>query len=428
MLSITYEIDPGGDIELVLNKPNNQKIVPVLRFTQDVSDPDNTESDDTILLNDEELSDEELNDPSFDNPPCDGRYSVFKELYPADETYVSPVDSEVRMRVSSRHLILASQTFKAMLEGPWSEGASSSQSVRQINTSEWDAMAFAIVLDIIHGRHRGIPEDMTLGLVTRIATIVDYYGFHEALYVYRKSWLSENLEVKAPTDELSDASLLCLYAAWVFSDKVTMSSMARLVLLYSEGLAQINTSDLPIGGILDVIEGQRQYLITESLQLLDALVEQLLEEKGCPVEQDSQCTALTLGVLLRSRHEIPVLSIPPEQPHNGYSVNFVLRAIADIEEPKELHSKNIKSRISKRITPPCSIKGRLAGSIESIQSEIWSLCMRDTLEKTLKGETSDRVYYNGIDLEVLRARCLDVLRRPLVTGIDVLDDIQLRRV
>ncbi|KAM0424086.1 hypothetical protein ACHAPD_002571 [Fusarium lateritium] len=234
MLSIPYDIDPGGDIELVLNKPNNQKIVPALYFTQDVTDPDNTEFDDL-----------ELN-----NPPCAGRYSAFKELYPAGKTIVPPVDSEVRMSVSSRHLILASRAFKAMLEGPWSEATSSSQSVRQINASDWDAMAFAIVLDIIHGRHRGIPEDMTLGLVARIATIVDYYGFHEALYVYRKRWLSENAKVKASTDKLCDASLLCLYAAWVFSDKDIISSMARLTLLYSEGLAQTNTFDLPIGGIL----------------------------------------------------------------------------------------------------------------------------------------------------------------------------------
>ncbi|KAL3605357.1 hypothetical protein FPOAC2_00301 [Fusarium poae] len=386
MLSISYEIDPGGDIELVLNKPNNQEIVPLLQFTQDPPDIDLK---------------------PFDNSPCTGRYSVFQELY---RTGVSPVDSEVRMRVSSRHLILASRTFQSMLEGPWSEGTSSPQSLRQIDASEWDAMAFAIVLDIIHGRHLEIPVNMSLGLVARVSTVVDYYQCHEALHVYRQSWLSENKEVKAPMDRLCSAALLCLYAAWVFSDKTTISNMARLTLLHSEGLAQIDTYDLPIGGILDNIENQRQHLITESLQLLDTLQGQLVKETSCPSEQEAQCTALTLGVLVRVKHKISSFSTPLEHPYDGYSLNSVLRTIANIEEPMALHSNNMKSRTAKwsKTSRPCSIGGRLKESIEGIQSEIWSFCMRDTLEKTSKEETRYRMNFGDTKL-------IDVWTGPLST-------------
>ncbi|OBS26310.1 hypothetical protein FPOA_00251 [Fusarium poae] len=386
MLSISYEIDPGGDIELVLNKPNNQEIVPLLQFTQDPPDIDLK---------------------PFDNSPCTGRYSVFQELY---RTGVSPVDSEVRMRVSSRHLILASRTFQSMLEGPWSEGTSSPQSLRQIDASEWDAMAFAIVLDIIHGRHLEIPVNMSLGLVARVSTVVDYYQCHEALHVYRQSWLSENKEVKAPMDRLCSAALLCLYAGWVFSDKTTISNMARLTLLHSEGLAQIDTYDLPIGGILDNIENQRQHLITESLQLLDTLQGQLVKETSCPSEQEAQCTALTLGVLVRVKHKISSFSTPLEHPYDGYSLNSVLRTIANIEEPMALHSNNMKSRTPKwsKTSRPCSIGGRLKESIEGIQSEIWSFCMRDPLEKTSKEETRYRMNFGDTKL-------IDVWSGPLST-------------
>ncbi|RGP66329.1 hypothetical protein FSPOR_6707 [Fusarium sporotrichioides] len=303
MVSITYEIDPRGDIELVLNKPNNQKIIPVLRFTKDVRD---------------------LDDEKFDNPPCLGRYSVFKELCSPDETNASPVDSEVRLRVSSRHLILASRTFRAMLEGPWSEATSSCQSVRQINATDWDAMAFAVVLDIIHGRPRGIPEKMNIGLLARIATVVDYYECHDAMHACLKNWLSENPELSDPMLNLCKTSLLCLYVAWVFSEKSTISNMTYLALSHGEGLAQIDTFDLPLGVMLDTIDDKRQSLISKSLQLFDDLRKDLLDEKGCPQRDELECTALTLGVLMRAQYQLFSPERPLERPYNGYSITNVL--------------------------------------------------------------------------------------------------------
>ncbi|GKU20859.1 unnamed protein product [Fusarium langsethiae] len=316
MVSITYEIDSGGDIELVLNKPNNQKIIPVLRFTKDLRD---------------------LDDEKFDNPPCLGRYSVFQELYSLNETNVSPVDSEVRLRVSSRHLILASRTFRAMLEGPWSEATSSYQSVRQINATGWDAMAFAVVLDIIHGRPRGIPERMNIGLLARIATVVDYYECHDAMHACLKNWLSENPELSDPMLNLCKTSLLCLYVAWVFSEKSTISNMTYLALSHGEGLAQIDTFDLPLGVMLDKIDEKRQSLISKSLQLFDDLRKDLLDEQGCPQRDELECTALTLGVLMRAQYQLSSPDRPLERPYNGYSITNVLRMITGIMEPSPLH-------------------------------------------------------------------------------------------
>jgi hypothetical protein len=232
---VTYEIDPGGDIELVLTKPNDQNIVPSIHFSKDVTD-----SDDTYC----------------DYIPCLGRYEVFKDFYPGydtppDEISDSPVEGEIRMRVSSRHLILASSTFRAMLEGLWSEGtSSSSQSLRQIKATGWDVVALATVLDIIHGRHRLVLVRMNLGFIARVATVVDYYNCHEAVDIYRDKWLMENSGVDTSVTSLCKSSLLCFYASWVLQDPDTISTMAKVVLMNMGGLAQIQTFDLPIGGIL----------------------------------------------------------------------------------------------------------------------------------------------------------------------------------
>ncbi|QPC65948.1 hypothetical protein HYE67_008179 [Fusarium culmorum] len=124
MISITYEVDRKADIELVLNNPNSQQIVPALYFSK---------------------GDNDFDDIEFDNPPCVGRYTVLRPIY-NNTTSITPINSEVCMRVSSRKLIRVSLMFQAMLQGPWSEAASWPVSIRQINTSEWDATALAIQL------------------------------------------------------------------------------------------------------------------------------------------------------------------------------------------------------------------------------------------------------------------------------------------
>ncbi|KAM0365250.1 hypothetical protein ACHAPK_009823 [Fusarium culmorum] len=122
MKHIKYDVDSGGDAEIVLEGPLNvQGIVPVIPSNHCDYDYDR------------------YNVQSFDNPSLEGRYAVFNV---GDTETKEEVIVNVRMRVSSRHLILASSTFRAMLEGPWIENFSHSQSgPAQIMTSDWDPVA-----------------------------------------------------------------------------------------------------------------------------------------------------------------------------------------------------------------------------------------------------------------------------------------------
>lgn len=199
MVSITYEIDPGGDLDLVLKDPNTQKIVPI--FDKEKGDSNH----------------------AFDNPPLVGRYEIFNSLNETcnDQARAEGTGVCVHFRVSSRHLILASRTFQKMLEGGWSESsATPNQSGRrQICTSSWDAPSLAIVLDAIHGRYRDIPKYTNLGLSTRIATIVDYYQCHESIQLIIDLWMATlRAACKVPT-VYCQSTLLWLYTSWVFSGK-----------------------------------------------------------------------------------------------------------------------------------------------------------------------------------------------------------------
>ncbi|KAF5688930.1 hypothetical protein FDENT_4646 [Fusarium denticulatum] len=103
MKTISYVIDPDGDVELVLREPNSHQIIPEIH-----SDGSSAQGD--------------RPDFQFDNPPATGRYTVFDELYAKPTTVTGTQNAgedheprEVLMRVSSKHLSLVSSTFRDLL-------------------------------------------------------------------------------------------------------------------------------------------------------------------------------------------------------------------------------------------------------------------------------------------------------------------------
>ncbi|KAG4265031.1 hypothetical protein FPRO04_00686 [Fusarium proliferatum] len=104
MKTISYVIDPDGDIELVLREPSSHQIIPEIH-----SDDSSTHDDDLL-------------DSDFDNPPSTGRYAIFDELYTklTATTGTQNIEEdheprEVYMRISSKHLSFVSSTFRDVL-------------------------------------------------------------------------------------------------------------------------------------------------------------------------------------------------------------------------------------------------------------------------------------------------------------------------
>ncbi|KAF9779377.1 hypothetical protein IL306_001922 [Fusarium sp. DS 682] len=239
MNSISYVIDPDGDIELVLNEPNCHDIIPE-RFVQHGESADDSP------------------DKDFDNSALGGRYKIFDNFDTptyidqyGDLDFLEETPEMVRIRVSSKHLTLASKTFRTMLNGPWAESTYSYHcGPRPVATSDWDAKALAIVLDVIHGRFQKIPKIINLALLARIATIVDYYQCHESMELISGLWLEEFYVRQPNPDEYSNKVLLRLYISWVFEDESIFSTESRKVFRYSTGLEEFDLKYLPLGGVL----------------------------------------------------------------------------------------------------------------------------------------------------------------------------------
>ncbi|KAF5559496.1 hypothetical protein FNAPI_4715 [Fusarium napiforme] len=357
MKSISYDIDPGGDIELILRKPNKQEIVPYDRERSRDWDPAG---------------------PDSTNPRCLGRYKVFSELSPGDEG--KNPETEVRMRVSSQHLKLASHTFRAMLQGPWAEAVLSPQPIRQISTEGWDAFALAIVLDCIHGRHFEVPTKITPGLLTRISTIVDYYQCREAVQVHYRTWTDSSVCRLADEEEGEvQLNVMWLFISWVFHDEHRFRKMSGMFLRCSLGMSQFETNELPVTGILGKLDGIRQTLFKKIPEALDSLQDELTDEGGCREQRDPSCSAILLGILMRERHWLTFDYGHLDPPFDECTLKAVLEYIKEMELPMPQHYGRDKPKPDQYMGdyPHCTIQGRLGPVLEEIEKVIKGVRLAD---------------------------------------------------
>ncbi len=151
--------------------------------------------------------------------------------------------SHIRLRVSSRHLSLASPYFKVALNGPWREAASTStDGSHSIYADDWDSEAFLILMHIIHGRNRQVPRRVSLELLAKISVLIDYYECHEAVELFSELWLRE-LKSQLPAQPGRELTLwLCV--SWILGAADIFASTTSIALRQSQG--PLATLGLPI--------------------------------------------------------------------------------------------------------------------------------------------------------------------------------------
>ncbi|KAF5609055.1 uncharacterized protein FSUBG_4210 [Fusarium subglutinans] len=387
MKYVSYTIDPGGDVELVLKQPNSQQLIPFV--------PSDEHADEY---------EDPMNEPTVAYPDLAARYHVFDDLLsPAEakkdpsplghrfNALVStiktrrppkartPLEGEVRMRVSSRHLILASPMLRAMLEGPWKEKSSTSSffgtPLRLVTASRWDAVAFAIVVDIVHGRHGVVPRIVDLKLMTRIATIVDFYACHEVVKIFSETWY-QNIGTEFE-DEYSNQALMWLSVSSVFLNQEISGRVARNILKHM-GSPQLSTDHLPINGVLAKIENKRQELIGTIVSELQDLRNTLPNSDFlCDWHNyhDPTCHSIALGILERELDRVGASKRPLEPPFNGYTVASMIQLVNDIPESIAATTPGYEHYHDVSV---CSVRGRMRHVLGRVKAEMdsWTLDLK----------------------------------------------------
>ncbi|KAE8420292.1 hypothetical protein BDV36DRAFT_293425 [Aspergillus pseudocaelatus] len=346
MDDLVYELDPKGDIVLVLDNvsqalPENiQDITTSQGWPNGLSNPTPPESDQnkTGTSLDGKGQDNEVD--SINTPECAPRRVL-------------------QIRASSRHLILACPQFKRSLQDGFQEGTTLKATGHlKFPIREWEAIPFLILMLIIHHRTRMVPREVSLNRLVEIAQLVDYYECHEAVEVFSHSWLM-NLKIKPLSSKSWKPSTLdeaqkALFVSWVFNEAEVFQRSSRYLESRSRDIVRFDGLPIPCV-IQDAINRSRETLITGIIECMHNLY---LKLRDGTEECSEECDCPLLGALTKGLHRIGILSLSSNSSFEGISFALLAHDCRNIKIPNYSCRKPFE---------PCSISGKVDLLLKDIE-------------------------------------------------------------
>jgi hypothetical protein len=160
----------------------------------------------------------------------------------AEKTIVST--QEVQCVVSSRHLMLASQHFQAILSGNTTEASvlRNKGHVTLAMLADFDSMV--ILLNIIHGASRKVPRKLTLEELSKIATLVSQLRMEDTVQFFSDTWI-DGFQRGLPK-AYNEKVLRLLFVFWVFDREEEFKNMTRLAQRDCDEKFDEDVKDIPI--------------------------------------------------------------------------------------------------------------------------------------------------------------------------------------
>ncbi|KAH7420002.1 hypothetical protein BKA64DRAFT_752556 [Cadophora sp. MPI-SDFR-AT-0126] len=304
--------DPDGDLSLRLSYPPDES-----QSSTSISDDGETDLG--------PLDSEPQETPVVVTPP-----ETLRGLGDLDQDTISNGGSKAReqvdMLVSSKHLMLSSPVFKAMLQpGSFAEGSKLQAGGKVIITlPEDNPEAFTILLNIVHGKVRQLPAEVPINIMTGLSVLIDKYQMHEAGELCLRLWMPE-LKKSLPT-KLDETMLSWLSISWVFKLPDVFKKITRIAENETcDHLAKAGAEALPIPStVLDKIDQHRKEGITVMLSYVTKAHDTFRKKEGyCKSLKDEDvfsCGGMMLGTLLKSALDVGLLPLP-EVPYTSRSIN-----------------------------------------------------------------------------------------------------------
>ncbi|KAI1769605.1 hypothetical protein GGR53DRAFT_8209 [Hypoxylon sp. FL1150] len=341
---VDHEIDPDGNMILTLTNPNAPFAV----------------------WHDDDIVHPPASIPSIFTTP--GRVSPLATVRVANSNTINHLASlhdklendeedisakTITYRVSSRHLSLASGRSRKMRH-QW-EQHKGPDGYFHISVEDWDSDALLTILNIIHLRHKQVPRSVSLEMLSKLAVIVDYFEFHEAVEVFSKLWM-DDLQHAVPNAYDRDL-ILWTWAYHVFNMEQALKSVLFLSTAVQHCMGPMQDLGLPIP---EHITNNRRTIA--AIQIVDGvreLREGLLNDtEGCSYG----CRCRILGALLKGLNRFHNFDSASE-PLLGYSLAEVIRSIRKIPNPNS----------GKHYACRCSVTGLTASFLRQVERDMEEL-------------------------------------------------------
>ncbi|GFF37901.1 hypothetical protein IFM58399_05055 [Aspergillus lentulus] len=261
----------------------------------------------------------------------------------------------VKMRVSSKHLSLASPVFKKMLHGPWKEAQGLRLGDLEIEMNWQNMDAMLILMNAIHGNWPDIPRDVSLEMLVEMATLVDYYNCRKAIDHALEHWTRKLLGGAANAS--SDDIVRWIWVSCVLrSTRVFKSATCRAV---TQNKGPISTLGLPIPQpFIDAINKRREHGIKTTLYSLRRLVTDLRDGRtSCSFE----CDSFRLGALTKQLHGQGFLKPVDKANIPSISLDQLKNFLLNLKSPawREVTSKRRRDQ-DQHHGHPCTLQSLIA--------------------------------------------------------------------
>ena len=184
--------------------------------------------------------------------PCGDTLIILQQRdAPCDQPSFTESDSdgsgtlpEIHFLVSRKHLALASRRAQKMFAGGFKEAIPEETDGLHHWKFEpiFNSEAFGIVMKIIHGKTRDIPQTVTTEVLAGISAVVDDLECHDALWFFAKGWLNQ-LKNNIPTSVCQELARW-IFISFVFEEPGLFESSTRTAIKW--GTHYVPTDGLPL--------------------------------------------------------------------------------------------------------------------------------------------------------------------------------------
>ncbi|KAB8264679.1 hypothetical protein BDV32DRAFT_74796 [Aspergillus pseudonomiae] len=349
MDDLVYELDPKGDIFLILDNVstdfpyNLRDITTVAGWPDGLRNPPAPTSDRNKTIKQED----------------DGSSG---DAVDSAKTPKSPPQRRLQIRASSKHLTLACPQFQRTLQNGFQEGTElRATGCLRFPVRDWEAVPFLVLMLIIHHRTRLVPWQVSLDRLVEIAQLVDYYECHEAVEPFSNSWLIHlkirSLSPPYYTPSSDDEARKWISVSWVFNEAKAFQESSKY--LESKSTSMISFSGLPVPGtIQDEINRSRRALMTKVVECMHSLSSQL---RDGPERCSELCDCALLGVLTKGMHRAGILSLNSFSSFEGISFTQLAHECRNIKTPSNMR------HICRNPLSPCSISKQVEPLLQNIE-------------------------------------------------------------
>ncbi|KAJ4138749.1 hypothetical protein NW768_002621 [Fusarium equiseti] len=258
--------------------------------------------DDATTTAAEEEEEEEFTDVEDPRFEIRGQSTVYRDVTEEvhsirDLQNLAPCENgatlEIWFYVSSSLLVLSSRVFARMMNGRWKEGDKNSENMYTITTTDWNAEALFILLNIIHGQHQRVPDYIDFNTIVELGRICDYYDCHANVKIFVDKWLVP-FGLHKPTPTFPGTTMenitTWILIAWVFNKAQLFNELVEVALKNCRGPLK-GHPPLPTF-LIARVEAHRQHLMKNILDYVYTLHESLIYHPDiCP----QRCATLLLG-------------------------------------------------------------------------------------------------------------------------------------